>query len=258
MTDTSQTIAFQGRPGAYSDLACRNAYPGWTTLPCDTFEAAMEAVRGGRAELAMMPTENSLAGRVPDIHRLLPEQFGLDDQIGRPLPETGLQEWRTKSRDHGEGQRHAQQEGGIDPRETGDRELRRCPPFGRVGDHETTDHKEELHAEIAVFQDALISRQRSLRVAERQAAKAEMEQRDGQRRKQPEAVERLETEMGLRAVRSGHRLVAVWYRFRADTAPGAKPAPAWHDDTRRGGSGKPGISRDQAEDSDPRYNYPLI
>jgi prephenate dehydratase len=66
-------IAFQGRPGAYSDLACRNAYPEMQTLPCDTFEAAMEAVRSGRAALAMMPTENSLAGRVPDMHSLLPE-----------------------------------------------------------------------------------------------------------------------------------------------------------------------------------------
>ena len=67
------TIAFQGLPGAYSDLSCRHAYPGWTTLPCPSFEAAMEAVREGRAALAMLPCENSLAGRVPDIHRLLPE-----------------------------------------------------------------------------------------------------------------------------------------------------------------------------------------
>ena len=67
------TIAFQGLPGAYSDLACRHAFPGWTTLPCPSFEAAMQAVRDGRAELAMLPCENSLAGRVPDIHRLLPE-----------------------------------------------------------------------------------------------------------------------------------------------------------------------------------------
>ncbi|MBX9752261.1 MAG: prephenate dehydratase [Roseococcus sp.] len=67
------TIAFQGVPGAYSDLACRHAYPGWTTLPCPSFEAAMAAVRDGRAALAMLPCENSLAGRVPDIHRLLPE-----------------------------------------------------------------------------------------------------------------------------------------------------------------------------------------
>ncbi len=73
MPDASRTISFQGRPGAYSDLACRNAYPGWTTLPCDTFELAMQAVRSGAAELAMMPIENSLAGRVPDMHHLLPE-----------------------------------------------------------------------------------------------------------------------------------------------------------------------------------------
>lgn len=69
----SQTIAFQGMPGAYSDLACRAAYPGWTTLPSPSFEAAMAAVREGRADLAMLPCENSLAGRVPDIHRLLPD-----------------------------------------------------------------------------------------------------------------------------------------------------------------------------------------
>ena len=68
----SGIIAFQGRPGAYSDLACRTAYPDWTTLPCDTFEAAMDAVHAGAAGLAMLPCENSLAGRVPDIHALLP------------------------------------------------------------------------------------------------------------------------------------------------------------------------------------------
>ncbi len=67
------TIAFQGVPGAYSDLACRHAYPGWATLPCPSFEAAMAAVREGRAQRAMLPCENSLAGRVPDIHRLLPD-----------------------------------------------------------------------------------------------------------------------------------------------------------------------------------------
>ena len=68
----SQTIAFQGRPGAYSDLACRTAYPGHPTLPCNTFEQAIEAVHSGAAALAMLPCENSLAGRVPDIHALLP------------------------------------------------------------------------------------------------------------------------------------------------------------------------------------------
>jgi prephenate dehydratase len=66
-------IAFQGVPGAYSDLACRHAYPGWTTMPCASFEAAIEAVRDGAAELAMLPCENNLAGRVPDIHRMLPD-----------------------------------------------------------------------------------------------------------------------------------------------------------------------------------------
>jgi prephenate dehydratase len=69
----ADVIAFQGVPGAYSDLACRAAYPGWTTLPCASFEAAIEAVHEGAASLAMLPCENSLAGRVPDIHRLLPD-----------------------------------------------------------------------------------------------------------------------------------------------------------------------------------------
>jgi len=68
----NKTIAFQGRPGAYSDLACRTVYPDWQTLPCESFEATIEAVRDGSADLAMLPTENSLAGRVPDIHALLP------------------------------------------------------------------------------------------------------------------------------------------------------------------------------------------
>jgi len=66
-------IAFQGQRGAYSDLACRNAYPGWETVPCDTFATAIEAVHDGSAELGMLACENSLAGRVPDIHALLPE-----------------------------------------------------------------------------------------------------------------------------------------------------------------------------------------
>ncbi len=69
----SGKIAFQGVPGAYSDLACRAAYPGMTTLPCESFETAMDSVREGIADLAMLPCENSLAGRVPDIHHLLPD-----------------------------------------------------------------------------------------------------------------------------------------------------------------------------------------
>ena len=69
---TTGIISFQGEPGAYSDLACRNAFPSMTTLPCETFEVAMAAVREGVADLGMLPIENSLAGRVPDMHTLLP------------------------------------------------------------------------------------------------------------------------------------------------------------------------------------------
>lgn len=65
-------IAFQGRPGAYSDLACRQARPDWETLPCPSFAAAIAAVHDGRADEALLACENSLAGRVPDIHALLP------------------------------------------------------------------------------------------------------------------------------------------------------------------------------------------
>jgi prephenate dehydratase len=65
-------IAFQGAPGAYSDLACREVFPKLATLPCAGFEDAIAAVRTGRARLAMLPIENSVAGRVADIHHLLP------------------------------------------------------------------------------------------------------------------------------------------------------------------------------------------
>jgi prephenate dehydratase len=65
-------VAFQGRLGAYSDLACRTAFPDRPTLPCASFEEAISAVHGGTAEFAMLPCENSLVGRVPDIHALLP------------------------------------------------------------------------------------------------------------------------------------------------------------------------------------------
>ncbi|HZB92314.1 MAG TPA: prephenate dehydratase [Stellaceae bacterium] len=66
-------IAFQGALGAYSDLACREVFPRRTTLPCADFEAAIAAVRRGRARYAMLPIENSVAGRVADIHHLMPE-----------------------------------------------------------------------------------------------------------------------------------------------------------------------------------------
>jgi prephenate dehydratase len=69
---TEGLIAFQGAPGAYSDLACRTVFPSLTTLPCAGFEDAMAAVRDGAAALAMLPIENSVAGRVADIHHLMP------------------------------------------------------------------------------------------------------------------------------------------------------------------------------------------
>ncbi|WP_299084738.1 prephenate dehydratase [uncultured Ruegeria sp.] len=65
-------IAFQGEPGAYSHEACRNARPDMEALPCRTFEDVIESVRAGKADLAMLPVENTTYGRVADIHRLLP------------------------------------------------------------------------------------------------------------------------------------------------------------------------------------------
>ena len=70
---TRKVIAFQGVPGAYSDMACRAAQPDMETLPCASFEDTFAAVTDGRAALAMIPIENSSAGRVADIHHLLPE-----------------------------------------------------------------------------------------------------------------------------------------------------------------------------------------
>ena len=69
----AQTIAFQGAPGAYSDMACRAVFPNMLTLACNTFTDAFSAVADGHARLAMIPIENSVAGRVADIHQLLPE-----------------------------------------------------------------------------------------------------------------------------------------------------------------------------------------
>jgi prephenate dehydratase len=72
-TDPPRLIAFQGAPGAYSDLACRHVFPAMETLPCAQFEDAFAAVREGRAALGMIPIENSVAGRVADIHHLMPD-----------------------------------------------------------------------------------------------------------------------------------------------------------------------------------------
>ncbi len=66
-------IAYQGVPGAYSHLASIEVFPDLTPLSCPTFEDAFHAVESGRAGFAMIPIENSLGGRVADIHHLLPE-----------------------------------------------------------------------------------------------------------------------------------------------------------------------------------------
>ncbi len=68
----SKFISFQGEPGANSHTACSQARPDWQVLPCPTFEDAFAAVNEGQAGLAMIPIENSIAGRVADIHHLLP------------------------------------------------------------------------------------------------------------------------------------------------------------------------------------------
>jgi len=68
----ANTIAFQGMLGAYSHLACRAAFPKMMPLPCAQFEDAFAAVQKGRARLAMIPVDNSVAGRVADIHHILP------------------------------------------------------------------------------------------------------------------------------------------------------------------------------------------
>jgi len=65
-------ISFQGEPGANSHIAAQQTHPDWEPLPCPTFEDAFAAVAEGQAELAMIPIENSIAGRVADIHHLLP------------------------------------------------------------------------------------------------------------------------------------------------------------------------------------------
>lgn len=67
------TIAFQGEPGANSHIIANEVYPDYDVLPCPTFEDALQAVKTGHAALGMIPIENSIAGRVADVHHLLPK-----------------------------------------------------------------------------------------------------------------------------------------------------------------------------------------
>ncbi|MGW5170205.1 prephenate dehydratase [Streptomyces nodosus] len=67
------TVAYQGEPGSNSATATQSLYPGSNELPCTSFEQALDAVALGTADLAVIPVDNSAAGRVADVHRLLPE-----------------------------------------------------------------------------------------------------------------------------------------------------------------------------------------
>jgi len=69
----SDIIVYQGEEGAFSHLACSTYYPDAEAVPCRSFAHAFDIVRGGNAHMAMIPVENSLAGRVSDIYHLLPE-----------------------------------------------------------------------------------------------------------------------------------------------------------------------------------------
>lgn len=71
--DPENLIAFQGIAGAHSDMACRRAYPYMDTLSCANFEDIFEAVSSGKAKYGLIPVENSQAGRVAEIHNILPK-----------------------------------------------------------------------------------------------------------------------------------------------------------------------------------------
>ncbi|MGB0733747.1 MAG: prephenate dehydratase domain-containing protein, partial [Pontibacterium sp.] len=73
MSNPASIIAYQGLPGAYSHLACRRTYPDMQPHACETFAEAMFMVESGEAALAMIPLENSTAGRVEEIYRLMPK-----------------------------------------------------------------------------------------------------------------------------------------------------------------------------------------
>jgi prephenate dehydratase len=69
----SPAVAYQGEPGSNSHIACTEVFPDWSAVPCASFEDAFAQVVSGRAERAMIPIDNSIAGRVADIHALLPD-----------------------------------------------------------------------------------------------------------------------------------------------------------------------------------------
>ena len=68
----TKRIAFQGEPGAFSHAAAHAVFPNDEALPCLTFEDTIAAVENGDADYGVVPVENSLYGRITDIHHLLP------------------------------------------------------------------------------------------------------------------------------------------------------------------------------------------
>ncbi|MCB1538190.1 MAG: prephenate dehydratase [Rhodospirillales bacterium] len=73
----ASSISFSGIAGSYSDMSCRAMFPRARTLPCVTFDDAFAALNDGRVDLAMIPIENAIAGRVADVHHLIPRMQGL-------------------------------------------------------------------------------------------------------------------------------------------------------------------------------------
>ncbi len=103
MTDqTTRKIAYQGEPGAFSHQAIKRWFGDFTPTPYPTFEAAFAAVTAGECELGMIPVENSVAGRVSDVHHLLPnsglkiigERFLPIEMMLMGVPETSLENIR--------------------------------------------------------------------------------------------------------------------------------------------------------------------
>lgn len=105
MSDKPQIIAYQGQPGAYSHLSCTRAFPEMAPHACETFAEAMFMVEAGRANLAMIPLENSTAGRVEEIYRLMPKtQLNIVGEHFEPvnhcllaLPGTKIEDLQTVS-----------------------------------------------------------------------------------------------------------------------------------------------------------------
>ena len=69
----AKTIAFQGQHGAYHEMAALNIYPDAQTIACETFHDTFEAVQTGKADLSVIAVDNTIAGRIADVHRLLPK-----------------------------------------------------------------------------------------------------------------------------------------------------------------------------------------